>query len=81
VTVELIGESFPDFNNNEPRLILSWQFIVNKRSCPVLISTHIKTQSDKLIDLFDLEFDNDYSEYPTGKPCILLSFTELYCSN
>jgi hypothetical protein len=23
VTVELIGESFPDFNNNEPRLILS----------------------------------------------------------
>jgi len=79
VTVELIGESYPDFNNNEPRLILSWQFIVNKGSCPVLISTHIKTQSDKLIDLFDLEFDNNYSQYQ-GKPCILLSFTELYCS-
>lgn len=79
VTVELIGESYPDFNNNEPRLILSWEFIVNKGSCPLLISTHIKNQSDKLIDLFDLEFDNNYSEYP-WKPSILLSFTELYCS-
>jgi len=79
VTVELIGESYPEFNINNPRLILSWEFIVNKESSPFLISTHIKTQSDKLIDLFNLEFDNNYSEYP-GKPSILLSFTELYCS-
>jgi hypothetical protein len=78
VTIELIGESYPpDFNYNNPRLILSWEFIVNKGSSPVLISTHIKKQSDKLIDLFDLEFNNDYSG---DKPNISISFTELYYS-
>lgn len=77
VTIELIGESYPDFNINEPRLILSWQFVVNKGSSPVLISTHIKTQSDKLIDLFNLEL-NDFSEGIGGNPQILISFSELY---
>lgn len=77
VTIDLIGETFPDFNINDPRLILSWEFIVNKESSPVLISTHIKTQSDKLIDLFNLEL-NEFSEGMEGKPQILISFTELY---
>jgi len=76
VTIELIGESFPsDFNDNNPRLILSWEFIVNKGSCPLLISTHIINQSEKLIDLLYLEFNDDYY---MDKPRIQLSFTELY---
>jgi hypothetical protein len=77
VTIELIGDSYPDVYRNMPRLILSWEFIVNKGSSPLLISTHIKKQSENLIDLFDLEFDNDYSGYIGPKPSILINFTEL----
>jgi hypothetical protein len=46
-------------------------------SSPILISSHIAKQSEKIIELFNLEFDNDYSLDTRGKPCILISFTEL----
>lgn len=77
VTIELIGESYPDLYKNEPRLILSWQFIVNKGSSPLLISSHIQNQLDKLECLFDVELDNDYSGNSEPKPCILITITEL----
>jgi hypothetical protein len=78
VTIELIGNSFPNSNINNARLILSWEFIVNKGSSPVLISTLIKTQTDQLIEIFNIELEHDFSEGIEGRQLILISFSELY---
>jgi hypothetical protein len=78
VRIELIGNSFPNSNINNARLILSWEFIVNKGSSPVLISTLIKTQTDQLIEIFNIELEHDFSVGIEGRPLILISFSELY---
>ena len=69
VIIEITGIDVPNFDENNPRIILSWNFVVNKNSYPVTISTHISQSIDK----FNENFDPNFRESPS----ILISFTEL----
>lgn len=61
VTLELFSDSSDDLFLNHPRIILSNEFIVNKYSNPVLISSLLSSKLEQLYKMFDAEYnDNHY---------------------
>lgn len=58
---------------NNPVIILSKEFMVNNTSNPLVISSLIKLQLEKVYNMFNSETSNDHF--------ILIKYTELTASN
>ncbi len=72
VTFELISKTQDNLLSNYPRIILSNEFIVNKQSNPVLISSFLSNQLRNVYEMFDSENkDNHY---------IVIKYTALIAS-
>jgi hypothetical protein len=59
VTIELISKDKAGLNN--PRVILSREFMVNRCSNPILISSLISSQTDKIYEMFNIENKVDHN--------------------
>jgi hypothetical protein len=72
VTFEVISKKPDGLFSNYPRIILSNEFMVNKNSNPVIISSLLSTELDNLYNMFNAEY-NDYHY-------ILIRYTALIAS-
>lgn len=71
-TFSLVTKTSDELFSNYPRIILSNEFMLNKNSNPVIISSLLSIELDNLYNMFDAEYnDNHY---------ILIKYTALIAS-